>query len=200
MEILTFFYSHAHASYFPINVRAKHLAFATADFISVRVTLKLCNIRRISSLGTLDSPESASESVESSSIGWHEASGSTNRETGARQAAEGQRGVKQGGQEDEEDEEEEEEEDGRRTWLGGRGGRGRGASRFSMVKSRSARGRSAVADEPRLCKVPRRAARAALQRDRQTAHWLRASFAGASNQDIKKARNSWLHRESAVRE
>lgn len=57
----------------------------------------------------------------------------------------------------------------RRLRWGGRKGE---AGRFSMVKSRSARGRSTVADEPRLCKVPWRAARAALQRNRQTAYWL----------------------------
>lgn len=70
-----------------------------------------------------------------------------------------------------------------------RGERGRGAGRFSTVKSRSTRGRSAVADEPRLCKVPWRAARADLQRDRRTAHRL-----------LRPPRRPWLkprYQESA---
>lgn len=121
--------------------------------------------------------------MESSSIG-HEASAAVRRieKIGARQVEGGQRsGRSRMGE--------------RKTPGGGGGGAGgdrrrrrrgkklkeeereksgarRETGRFSMVKSRSARGRSAVADEPRLCKVPRRAARAALQRSRQTAHRL----------------------------
>lgn len=165
--------------------------FQLSGLVCARVTLRFCNIRRISlSLSRLVrlSRLTASESVESSLIGWHEASGSTNRETGARQAEGGQRerrepptwarGQRRRGKR-------------RRRRLEGGGG-GRGVGRFSMVKSRSACGRSAVADEPRLCKVPRRAARAALQRDRQTAYRLLLLAGRDSNQDIKKARNSWL--------
>lgn len=106
---------HSFSSYFPLtSIRIRRALSTVRPRLReshAEVSQHPADLSRLVRLSRL----TASESVESSLIGWHEASGSTNRKTGARQVEGGQRERERrnrDGQEDDEEEEGEEDEEG----------------------------------------------------------------------------------------